>query len=196
VFSPSLSDSILRHGFAHIPGYLSNRELTAAIASVERLNLERAPEVIGQVHQRLSSTRFSFGIAPYPIRFIGDRLRDEVVAPLLRLKAGNSDAWPSEVTVARYERGDGISKHRDHLCYQSVIALCSLVGTGAMEVLVDESSVELALSAGDLVLLGAPRISQRPAHSVCTLSRYRLSLGYRLCTADQVASRSDRAVAQ
>jgi hypothetical protein len=180
-FDRSLRDSVMVLGYAYIPGYLSKPELAAAISATDEVGLERAQEVVGKVRQCLSSTRFAFQAAPDAIQAIGHRLRNEVVDPLLaEVPNSHHYAWPSEVTVAEYVLGEGITKHRDHLSYRSVIALCSLAGVGAMEIFVEDSTVELKVTAGDLVLLGAPAISERPAHSVNTVSQYRLSLGFRL----------------
>ena len=91
------------------------------------------------------------------------------------------------MTIAHYRYGEGISAHRDHLCYEWAVAICSLSGRAEFAVVGDKSESQIIDSfitdPGDLMVLGATGYPERPLHRVHTISDDRTSVSFRYAAA-------------
>ncbi len=92
----------------------------------------------------------------------------------------------NDLIVQRYERGAvGITPHRDHLRYKSLIAVIPLSGAARFFVCADRAGKaprEVAAAPGNLILMRGPGYAgrqDRPFHFVRDITRRRLSLGLR-----------------
>lgn len=92
----------------------------------------------------------------------------------------------NDLILQRYAPGSrGITPHRDHLCYEGVIAIVTLSGSARFFVCADRSGMgadEVDMPAGSLLLMRASGFAgrrDRPFHFVRDVSDERISLGLR-----------------
>jgi len=92
----------------------------------------------------------------------------------------------NDLAIQRYERGSrGITPHRDHLCYDGLVAVIPLSGAARFCLCADRrgrAAREVPSPPGSLLLMRAPGFAERhdrPFHFVADVTRRRLSLGLR-----------------
>jgi hypothetical protein len=184
---PSISSEewldLLTDGFAHIRRFFGQTTCSLAANEANSVATDWSPHAVGEVRQRLCTSRFSSPQTPRGLRWVIDLLSSALNGPLEKCVGPESRSWPNEITVAHYDQEGGISAHRDHNRYLWVIAVISLEGTGLMKIVEDRSATkvidEFVVEPGDLVLLGAAGLAQRPLHSISTLTALRTSISLR-----------------
>lgn len=92
----------------------------------------------------------------------------------------------NDLIVQRYQPGSaGITPHRDHICYEGLVALATLCGHGRFFLCADRSGRdlrELPMPPGGLILLRAPGFAgrrDRPFHTLSEISETRIGVGIR-----------------
>jgi hypothetical protein len=170
-------------GFARIPRMLENSACQQLAVDAEHCQLSTAPPLVGLVRQRLQSAQLPFVASPASFQEVGVWFREQLHGLLPQPQQPDAvSGWPNEVTVARYDTGDGISAHRDHARYAVAIVICSLTGLGRLQVVSDRKALSVeqdhVLNPGDVVLLAAAG-RDSPMHVVRTLYGPRLSISFR-----------------
>lgn len=160
------------------------------IAAAEALPYRRATPVIGsgdkEVHQDFELT---VALAPGdPFHRLADRLHGLVATALAQLDPPPLAPLPTfnDLIVQRYAPGSaGITPHRDHICYEGLIALVTLCGRGRFWLCADRGGRdrrELPMPAGGLIILRAPGFAgrtDRPFHALSDITETRIGVGIR-----------------
>lgn len=170
-------------GFIALPGIL-NRSLCGGVArEIAGIDMVRPPQEIGSVVQELEMKRLSLSSAPPRLQELGSWLRSEFLHRWMSRRDAIACHWPNEVTVARYQTGEGISPHRDHGQYRYLVAICSISGIGRFQVVSDRTETtvlqEHVAKPGDVILMSAGSRQLSPMHSVNTLKGPRISVSFR-----------------
>ena len=165
-------EEVRSRGFALVAGAVDEGVLAELQLEAERCPLERWPEVIGKVRQRMDGCFLRPPFGGYPgIAGIAGALVGEARASSTR---GLRTWRPNEISVQRYEPGSiAIESHRDNIRYRRLVAILTTAGRARFRVLeTREGSVlaEWTPEPGDLVLLRGPGLGGlrdgRPFHAL------------------------------
>ena len=161
----------------------------ALLEAAEALPYRRATPVIGEGEKRVIQD-FELTVAFQP----GDAFHrlaealERLTAAALARTAGLLPAAPrfNDLIVQRYAPGcQGITPHRDHICYTGLVALVTLCGRARFFLCPDRSGRnprELPMPAGGLILMRAPGfagLKDRPFHMLSHVTETRIGVGIR-----------------
>jgi hypothetical protein len=176
-------DELLDRGFVHLRGAFSPSISHRLREDSKSLPLARAQRSVGAVDQRMMIAQIPYRLAPFAIQDFGAQLKLAIGDQLRESVGDGGDRWPNEVTLAHYDSMGGISAHRDQSRYRYLIAICSILGCGRIQVVQDREAdkvlADFTVWSGDLVILGAPGLTDPPMHVVSTIVGPRTSISFR-----------------
>lgn len=189
------SDAALAEALDHLaePGcgarslpFLAPEEIAPLLAEARALPYRRARPLVGEAERAVAQDFELTEQVPAEGAIAG--LARALERRLLRL--GRSRLEPdftlNDLMAQRYPAGSrGITPHRDHLRYRSLVVLTTLTGTARLFLCADRAgsaAEEIDIAPGRLVLLRAPGYAgqpDRPFHFLSEVARERISLGLR-----------------
>lgn len=159
-------EQVRADGAAHLPRALTDADVHALADECARVSLAQLQEQIGPVHQHAHGAAVTdLGAHPHL-----DMLRSSLQA---QVQGAGVRYRPNEAFVMHYTPGrGGISAHRDHVRYRTLICIFSLQGQSTFSVLSERDGPPRAayrVVPGDLCLLAAPDLpgaaDPRPLHA-------------------------------
>lgn len=169
---------------------LSREGCAALLAASAALTYRKARPVIGEGERRVYQDFEICMPVPEgsPFHDCRDAVERLIARALLEMPAPPLARAPrlNDLVVQRYPAGSqGITAHRDHLCYRGLVAILTLAGTARFFVSTErsgEGAREVSIPPGSLLLMRAPGFAgrdERPFHFLSDVTEERVCLGLR-----------------